>query len=98
MKIQKTHVENVAGSNARAGKKVFTSKSGSEILVYTTLGKVKRSMPYERSKIRSVLCSKRSFTGSNFSTKKQDKYKKLYEQEIKDVNRAAQTLEKYRID
>lgn len=97
MAIKRIHVKNVAKPKARAGKKVFTTKSGSEILVYTALGKAKRSMPY-RSKIGSVLGSKRSFTGSDFSTMKQDEYKKLYEQEIKDVNRAAQTLEKYRID
>lgn len=96
-RIHVKHIKDISSPKARTGKKGCTAKSGSEILVHTTLGKVKRAMPC-RSKVGSVLCSKSSFTGTDFLIKKQDEYKKLYEQEIKDVNRAARTLEKYRID
>ena len=98
MESKKIRVKDISSPKARASKKVSTAKSGSEILVRTTLNKVKRTKPYRKT-IESVVYSKSALTSNDFLIKKQqDEYKKLYEQEIKDVNRAARTLEKYRID
>ncbi len=59
--------------------------------------KIMSRIVYRRKIKRRPYCEN-YFYVNDISIKKQDEYKKLYEQEIDDVNRAVSTLEKYRID
>lgn len=95
MAIKKKRIKPILGAKARRTGASSTLK-GSEILIHATSGKIR--CPVYKCEVSHAIGMGDSLPDKKHSIKKHNGHKRLYEQEMRDINRAALTLEKYRID